>query len=418
MQFPVRSTNERKLRSRYGNHLLRQATSGVPHQRKPIYERLATLASLTGLVVGFMAALGFPAATLQFTHLGIPIEMLSYGRSLRAGIMPTAALIIGSIALLGIGKWLSRTASNLVKPRKRRRIDQTNDEKDRPRIPTNIGSLIYYVWFTVFAITTWVTFIWWPFVISRYIGRNFGFIWALASLLCIAVAALILPMIFVRWSFSRGMRRRKMSKQLSKERATQEDAFELPIVPFLAGYMALFVGAWHLLDAYTLQQVLHEFGISIEFLTIKVLLLIGAFFGLIAGGILFAAFSLPAFASKNPLTKRLAWAEIVTYTLVAYLALVIIYSTSVYWRMPDSIGGGRPQPVSIWIDSLGSQLDLNSQLPQAKCTLQGQQWMCTSAYLLDATGETLILVDSRTPNANSLVIPQREVQALTKGGSP
>ena len=191
----------------------------------------------------------------------------------------------------------------------------------------------------------------------------------------------------------------------------KEDAFEMP---FFAGFVAFGFGAWHMLIVHKLQQILQEFGIEIEFFTMNVLLLIGAFFGLIAGAGFFWSFSLPAFASKNPRMKRLAWTEIVTYTLIAYIALVIVYSASVYWRMPDSIGGGSPQPVLVWIDSSGSQLDLNRQLPQAKCTLQGQQWMCTSAYLLDASGETLILVDGRTPNAHSLVIPLSKVQALTK----
>jgi hypothetical protein len=230
MQFPIRSTNERKLRSRYGTYLLRQASSGVPQQRKPIYERLATLASLTGLVVGFVAALGFPAATLQFTHLGIPTEMLSYGRSLRAGIMPTAALIIGSIVLLGVGKMLGRNASKLSTLIRRRSGDQTDSDDAGTGILTYIGLpflLIFMLWGLVFAITTFMTLFWWPFVISRYIASNFGFIWGLASFIFIVVVA---PGIFVRWTFSRATRREKMSKQLSKERATEQDAFELPFL--------------------------------------------------------------------------------------------------------------------------------------------------------------------------------------------
>ena len=60
-----------------GEDLVSRMHSGISHRRKPIYESLATLASLTALVVGLVAALGFPAAILQFNRLRIPTELLS-----------------------------------------------------------------------------------------------------------------------------------------------------------------------------------------------------------------------------------------------------------------------------------------------------------------------------------------------------
>src|SRR6266850_8478557 len=88
---------------------------GVSHRRKPIYESLATLASLTALVVGLVAALGFCAAILQFNRLRIPTELLSYGRSLRAGIIPTLIPVIGCMVLLVIGRFLASMARKAAK---------------------------------------------------------------------------------------------------------------------------------------------------------------------------------------------------------------------------------------------------------------------------------------------------------------
>jgi len=269
---------------------------------------------------------------------------------------------------------------------------------------------IFFVWFFVFWLASLVTFVWWPFIFLRYLARNFSFVWALAAILF----GVALYIGVGRWSSKKVKERSTQHRpNVSLQRSVNatRERFERP---FLAWYGVLMFGGWHLLNAYSLQQVLQEFGIRLEFLTMNVLLLMSVLWGLGIGAGFFAGFSLPAFASKNPRKRRLAWAEIITYTLVAYTALVIVYSTSVYWRMPDYIGGGRPEPISIWLDASGTQFDLNRQLPQAKCTREVQQWMCTSAYLLDASGDRLILVDNQTPVSNSLVIPKAKVRALAK----
>ena len=150
---------------------------GISHRRKPIYESLATLASLTALVVGLVAALGFPAAILQFNRLRIPTELLSYGRSLRAGIIPTVMLVIGCMVLLVIGRFL---ASMARKAAKRGRAD---DEQDSDGVLSFVKLLLvlpFVLWFIAFMVAAMITFVWWPFVFFRYLWRNLGAIWTVA----------------------------------------------------------------------------------------------------------------------------------------------------------------------------------------------------------------------------------------------
>jgi len=58
--------------------------------------------------LGLIAALGFPSASLQYLHLKIPLQFLSYDRVLRAGVLPAAALVVLVIGLSGIGYFASR----------------------------------------------------------------------------------------------------------------------------------------------------------------------------------------------------------------------------------------------------------------------------------------------------------------------
>src|SRR5215468_4259971 len=66
-------------------------------------DRLGRLASLVGSAVALVAALGFPSASLQYFHLRIPLQFLSYDRALRAGVLPTFVLMFLVAGLVGVG---------------------------------------------------------------------------------------------------------------------------------------------------------------------------------------------------------------------------------------------------------------------------------------------------------------------------
>jgi hypothetical protein len=89
-----------------------QRTAAAPPDRRPYYQHLSTAASLTGLVVAFVAALGFPSAMFQYSRLGVPIDFLSYDRALRAGIVPTVVFLVANAVLFAATKLLVRWVRN------------------------------------------------------------------------------------------------------------------------------------------------------------------------------------------------------------------------------------------------------------------------------------------------------------------
>lgn len=369
---------------------------------KPFYEHLTTIASLTGLILTFVAALGFPAATLQYVHLGIPTELLSYGRSLRAGIVPTMALIVAIALLFAIGKLLTPLAQKLKKHSR-----DNNSEISIYFLPV---FLTLFVWLLIFFFANAAMVIWLSNIFLRYVANEFGIIWMLAVILF-----LVITNAFFYLRYFKQMRLKKLNESEQKARKKPfEFLFDEDSIPFIGAFAGVMFGGWHFLAFYGTRQILSESEYATGFLTMNILIITSICFGLIVGAVFYVSFTMPAFASKRTVIRRLAWLEIITYTLVTYFALVTFYSTSIYSRLPNAIGGGSPQMVSIWIEHPGFPLDMNALLPQAKCAKENQYWVCDSAYLLDVNAEGFILMDSQAIGSNSAVIPKSKVLALTK----
>jgi hypothetical protein len=317
-------------------------------------------------------------------------------------------LVIGSMVLLVIGKFLASVARNIVKRGK-------SEEEHNGGFLSYVKLLFalpFVLWFIAFFLAAMISFVWWPFIFFRYVWRHFGSIWAIALAVLLVTLNVIMQTLWWRNQKVKKWQDAKLAALMKRNLETHDDPFARP---FQGTFAALMFGGWHLFLGFTLQKVLQEFSIERGFFTTNLLLLTSALWGLVIGAIFYVGFSLRAFASKRNKIRRLAWLEIGAYTFLAYSALVVIYSTSVYWRMPPFLGGGQPPPVSVWFDGSGSQLDLNRQLPQAKCMRSEEGWMCSSAYLVDASGDSLILVDGESPTSNSLVVPKSKVLALASG---
>jgi hypothetical protein len=243
----------------------------------------------------------------------------------------------------------------------------------------------------------------------QYISLKFGTFWETLLLLTAGLSSIA----FQIWQ----QRRIRTGQAVPPEKARQKFAQRLvadPEVPFLGVSAAVTFGLWHLGVAYSVRKGLQSVGINPWYLSNEVLWQLSAVWGLLIGTVFYVGFSLPALVSASSFRRRIARVELATYALIAYISMVILYSQTFYWKTPQILGGGKPQAISIWIDASGTNLDLMKLLPNAQCIRDLNQWMCSSAHLLDASGENLILLDDAAFDANSLLIAKAKVLAIGK----
>jgi flagellar motor protein MotB len=360
------------------------AASGDVSGRKSWREHLTGLisSSITGFLV-LVAALGLPATTEQLDRLSLPTELVTYERALRAGILPAAALVAGGAMLLAIGHALKRLGSWL---KEWSRLEGTGS--------SSFIDFIFLIFVFAYGFWTLVIICFWFIAVSanplgildeiskfhQSLFEKHFLIWCLSVMIASLFVVRFL-MVFVLGSF---------------------------IVPFTAFIMAVLTTVLHI-------QSMREMVLNIRAdLDDEVLLYAASIaWGMLNGLITYLVFSMPAFDVGTSIEKKLAWTELFTYGLLFYLLLVETYSNSIYHRLPLIYGGGKPQSVSIWIDTSSSQLNLSQKLPEANCVQEGKQSRCTSAYLVDASGDTWILADSEAPPSRGLAIEKDQIIALS-----
>jgi hypothetical protein len=377
---------------------------------KTIVERLATFASITALIVSFIGALGYPAAVFQFKTLHIPTEFLTQGRFLRAGIIPAVVLLLSAVILYFTGRLLVPIA---------RRIKLQFAGKGKTKdLSTAWGCALapvvlpFFIWFVGFWLGAVFTFIWWPIVGLKSFAQKFGTLWAVVLTIAFLAISAIVQIRF--WKKARPAARRRRDKRESSRAAGGDVEVTFEEVPFQGLYAAVMFGGWHLGVCYTLRHAFQTWKIDVRFLTSDTSWMSSLVVALVIGAMFYVAFSLPAFASINRSKRRIAWLELSIYVLAAYLVAVFSYSRSYYWKTPKFLGGGKPEPVSIWIDGSETNINLKILLPKASCIRTNDRWLCQTVYLLDATGEYFILVDDHEPGVHSLLISKSKISVISK----
>src|SRR5262249_39637874 len=266
-------------------------------------------------------------------------------------------------------------------------------------IPFNI---LFAFWMLAFGAAIAFSMVYWLANFIVYIFDKLGFISGKPDFIVdAALAFATLAWILLSLGPIAFRRRRTITIEPGKRVVVEEEKPERIIeLPFLSFGVGILFGLLHFLSFYALVTGVSDFGR----LTMEFLIYASAAFGTVWGAMFYVQFSAPSFISRSRRTRQLAWVELCTYGLVAYLVIVTLYASSWYARLPHYLGGDRPAPVSIWVEDTGGALDLSAQLPNAGCLNKGPAWKCERACLVDVSGDQFILSDSDGLYATALAI--------------
>lgn len=354
-------------------------------------ERLARLASLVGSILALIAALGFPAASLQYFRLGIPLQFLSYDRALRAGILPTVVLTFLVAGLSSIGHFAGRR----VRRRRERRHD-TGGEVPPVLVPFFIVLWLLGVAFWLALFVGTIAMMAFPFA---WLARSFGLI-----VMFIALAVLVaINVVIQRWFWKKD----KLLEPDLRQRGASALRPYFEGQPFTDFGEALILGAYVLGAMFALSWALRSlFDVRSGIFSTTNIWILAVALGIMAYIATFAFFSLPAFSSHSKRKRLLARAELVVLGILVYAFFTWLYADKVYVNIPQFLGGGRPEAVIAEISFSNSQIDLSLELPAAQCSRRGMDWICTNLYLVNARGGDWVVADTRVSYGDALLIPR------------
>jgi len=385
---------------------------------------LATIASVAGAAAGLVAALGFPAAIVQFARLAVPIQFVAYDRVLRAGVLPALALALLVALLWGVGRVLSRLPKLKAWFMARSWPDSAGSHA-AVRVSLNLlyGLVVVPLFLVVFALflATWLVMI-----AAMLVWMAYPLVWEARVLGLPATIGTVVVLIGLWVRFYLPYLRRQMRRppipdshapssdeselaiQREDPRSLVESAFEMPFVGLYAG---LIFGGWLLAALFTVRWAMQAWlGVQLDATVTDAWLRVAAvLFGFMTFAGFFSGFSAPAFASQSRIRRRLAWAELAVIGASLYVAFAWQYSHEVYHWVPQSLGGGRPEQVALEYDPGSSDADLARLLPGAGCSSTGHIWRCQTAYLVEARADNWVVADGASPTARSIVVPRASV---------
>jgi hypothetical protein len=99
--------------------------------------------------------------------------------------------------------------------------------------------------------------------------------------------------------------------------------------------------------------------------------------------------------------------------LGSFLSSVLVYSYSLYPRMPRGLGGGKPERIVIWIAKEDLPADLQKRIVKASFVADGEIIRCENIYLIYDDSATLIIADSDSSPASGALLPRDKVKAIS-----
>jgi hypothetical protein len=171
---------------------------------------------------------------------------------------------------------------------------------------------------------------------------------------------------------------------------------------------------WFLGCTYAIKGVLavwgHAFG---PWLTHARVISIAAVSALLS----WSLFAVAVLSDRKERPKEARGGPVVVGAIVAllYLITVGLYSTSVYPRIPVGLGGGKPLPLQLWMESDKPHNDLASLLSGATFTPLGDVLRVDGVYLLYSDDKELLLLNRQQPPAAALVVDRSRFQSISWG---
>jgi len=378
--------------------------------------RLESFLKMAGGLLVLVAGMGVPAVYVQFRNYGIPTDFVTYGEVLRAGAVPSALLTLVAIYLA----WVTRKAVALP------------DLKESPImtllllpivlpmlaaalalfILEILGSIILGVLLLAPAIRAGMR------VIS---GHNPTQQQALYLAFLVLVVPLA-PAIYLWGRFllprlmpmlpSRRAGIRAILRWIENFRRVGEAANPTFFRWLTAGAIVLFplaslvnlIGIRTAFRTWLPHYATMLTGGRIAAVTLTTALYVFLFFTLFFVG--------RKMESDDKVHRRQGiWLAAGTVVL-GYLLCAVLYSTSIYPTLWRGLGGGRPIPVTVWLEGESLTSSLRDTMAGVAFRPDGQMVRCDGLLLLQSSSDWFVFVGG-TPERKGLVVPRSGIKMLT-----
>ncbi|MCA1816563.1 MAG: hypothetical protein LC746_09190 [Acidobacteria bacterium] len=381
-----------------------QGTAATPANEASVLGKLEPLFKLAAAGVGLVAALGFPAVYLNLRRFGVPSHFISYDQVLRAGALPTAALVLVGIYLYA--------AAREYQSKERRLWFLFVPGALLVSLPL-AAYLVLFAGTVVFIFTCgWALsqpFVW-------LLWKAFGIVVPDKPLLIIPGA--LLTMIAERaWPRLKHTRVGAWAHSLGERAPDWIDNLFAALPNSFSRQFAvyLFFAVFCVLLLFDIRWFLSHWrpGWSPAYLRSPYLLLWGAAGGLLLGFFVLLVTLYEWFRGEDASKRRRAFTSFVSAVVLGLLAAIAIYSDSIYPTLPQGLGGGKPARVVVWFGKDDFPADLQRRLAPARFTSDDKTTRGDDLYLLYESSDTLIFANGEAPPAAGVRIARDKVEAIS-----
>ena len=368
--------------------------------------------------LGLVAAIGLPAVSIQLARYDVPVSTAGYQDVLRAGILPAAVLVAVSAYCIAAGRILTRLGL-------REFLSMHSLILLPLLVPAYLLAVVgvlclglLYVWGLL-----WLLALALESLSSIQLSNRQLLITAAALIATGAVLALAFKLTERYWANRRGafwdVLRNVLvrpQEQPAKAQATQEstDGVEakepdsktswllgLIFLPFLVLLLYSIKGALHVWDPEVGELLTHGY-------VLLAALASGMIFAMFFAGVMLSNSAAPGMKG----TRRQKRA-VVAVAMVVYVLFALVYSTWGYPLLYAGLGGGRPQPIILWLKQDDSADDIRTVLKETKVSSTGTLKRVDHSFVLLSGADDLLLTDKPAGGGKALLVSRSRLMALS-----
>lgn len=405
-----------------------------------IVSKLETVVKLVAGGAAISAMIGLPAVYLHYLQMDIPTSFITYEQILRAGIAPAVlSLFLGIYVVLSVGEynkgytglgvfmvpgflfsvipiaafvgisigllagaswlwwWLLKPLFMLVELTGFEIGDLTHLYIATAIALLNLG--VPVVWPTIVRITQK----WWIPQFEQHAGiayRIYSLFDPLAD-----------PDAFLERFLETGSgRTNQPAKQPASTAPEEQDMgawsptlIALGVIAGLTGYLygALYAIRWYL-GHFGVAWLPNHSDVAIVVAVVAI--------GSVAFYILLATWR---FMRSEQRWKRLLTVSLnVTLAAALFGSAVWFYSIDLYQKIPQALGGGKLDTVSVWISREDVPFDIGRVLAQAKCTVLDAVVVCDELSIVHRDDDDVILAGA-SGSGRGVLVPRAAIKAVT-----
>ncbi|MCZ6465948.1 MAG: hypothetical protein O6829_01580, partial [Alphaproteobacteria bacterium] len=184
--------------------------------------------------------------------------------------------------------------------------------------------------------------------------------------------------------------------------------WELLLISFIG--MALVSGVL----LYSVKGVLYIWDPDLSaILSHQRILLLGVASGLGYGSFMTGAACAEWASSESRSTRSRSFLVLASAVLILFIGSVSFYSYTIYPALPQGLGGGKPIPIDLWLNSEDFPDDLRKRLAKCSPDASGRRTVCRDVRLVHADSEYLILSEKDRPPSLTFIFPKDHIQVIS-----